>query len=239
MQEKLIHKIDLNEVPDGTPEIGTYPTSASVILELGGLAMRFARIERVPRYDETHRESDVEHSYMLALVASELAYMLYPGTLNPGLVSEYAIVHDLIEIKTGDVATFQIDTVDLLQKEQTEHAALESLLDELPPRTRTILYDYEQQADLESRFVRAIDKLLPIVVDVLGAGRTVMNEDYTVHSSAELGAAHDRLRMRMAERFSEFPQILSDHSLLCELFEMEFAATPVELSDHRTQGRQG
>ena len=226
MQEALKPRIDQNVLENSHVEVAAHPTSASIILELGGMAMRFAQVERVPRYHELHRESDVEHSYMLALVASELAYMLYPGTLNTGLISEYAGVHDLIEIKTGDVATFKIDSINLAQKEQTEHAALESLLAELPPHTRNTLYNYEQQADKESRFVRAVDKLLPIAVDILGAGRKVMNEDYDIHSNTELGAAHDKLRERMVERFTEFPQLLADHSLLCELFEIEFSATP-------------
>ncbi|MDB5160518.1 MAG: hypothetical protein JWO99_781 [Candidatus Saccharibacteria bacterium] len=225
MNERLVIKVDQKEMLTEFPETQAYPTSASVILELGGLAMRFARVERVPRYDERTRESDVEHSYMLGMVASELAHMLYPATLNASLVNDYAMVHDLIEVKTGDVATFQLDDDALLQKEQTEHAALESLLAELPPRTRGLLYDYEQQADLESRFTRAVDKLLPVVVDILGAGRKIMNEDYDVHTSAELGLAHDSLRKRMAERFNEFPQLVADYSLLCELFEVEFGVT--------------
>ena len=225
MREKLTYKIDQNIDLNNRPETRAYPTSASILLELGGLAMRFARVERTPRYDEKTRESDVEHSYMLALVATELAHSLYPASLDTGLVSEYAIVHDLIEIKTGDVTTFQISNVDLVQKEKIEHEALESLLAELPPRTRSTLYNYEQQADPESRFVRAIDKLLPVVVDILGAGRKVMNEDYFVHSSTQLGTAHDGLRKRMAERFGEFPQVVADHALLCELFEIEFGST--------------
>jgi len=222
MHEKLMNTVDQKVIKENTIEIGSYSTSASVILGLGSLAMRFARVERVPRYDERTRESDAEHSYMLALVAGELAHQLYPATLNASLVSDYAIVHDLIELETGDVSTFQIDAVNLQQKEQAEHAALETLLAQLPPRTRDLLYDYEQQADLESRFVRAVDKQLPIVVDILGAGRKVMNEDYDVHTSEQLGAAHDALCIRMSERFSEFPQLVADHALLCELFEIEF-----------------
>ena len=232
MNEKLIRKVDQMEDVFQTPEVQAYPTSASVILELGGLAMRFARVERVPRYDENSRESDVEHSYMLGMVASELAHMLYPGTLNASLVNDYAMVHDLIEIETGDVATFQINDEDLRQKEQTEHAALESLLAILPPRLRSLLYDYEQQADPESRFTRGVDKLLPVAVDILGAGRKIMNEDYNVHTSSELGAAHDELRKRMAERFNEFPQLVEDYSLLCELFEIEFGVTGPKQLDH-------
>jgi 5'-deoxynucleotidase YfbR-like HD superfamily hydrolase len=231
MQEKLTRRVDLKEISFITPEIREYPTSASVILELGGLAMRFARVERVPRYDEKSRESDVEHSYMLGMVASELAHMLYPDDLNASLVNDYAMVHDLIEIKTGDVATFQLDDAALLQKELVEKAALESLLAELPPRIRKLLYNYEDQADRESRFTRAVDKLLPVVVDILGAGHKIMNEDYNVHSTDELVSAHDELRKRMAERFSEFPQLLVDYSLLCDLFEMEFDATELKQLD--------
>ena len=225
MQEKLTYKIDQNIDCNPRPEMRAYPTSASILLELGALAMRFAQVERVPRYNEKTRESDVEHSYMLALVATELAHSLYPASLDTGLVSKYAIVHDLIEIKTGDVATFQISNVDLVQKEKIEHEALESLLAELPPQTRSTLYNYELQADPESRFVRAIDKLLPVVVDILGAGRKVMNEDYGVHLPIQLGTAHNELRKRMAERFGEFPQVVADHALLCELFEVEFGST--------------
>ena len=223
MIEKMIQKVE-QETRFQAIE-ASYPTTASMALELGSIAMRFARVERVPRYDEKTRESDVEHSFMLALVANELAYSIYPNKLDRGLIMEYAIVHDLIELKTGDVATFQLDTEALEQKEATEHAALESLLAELPPRTRDMLYNYEQQADKEARFVRAVDKLLPIIVDILGAGRKVMSEDYNVHTDSDLADAHDVLRKRMSERFGEFPQIVSDHSLLCELFEIDFTAT--------------
>jgi len=224
MSERLMQQVDQKEYSQSF-EISAYPTSASVILELGGLAMRFARVDRTPRYEDGERETDVEHSFMLGLVAPELAHMLYPASLDANLVGAYASVHDLIEVKTGDVATFQLSDEDLQQKELIEQAALESLLAELPPRTRKLLYDYEQQRDLESRFTRAVDKNLPIVVDILGSGRRVMNEDYGVHTATELGQAHDGLRSRMQQRFSEFPQIVADHALLCELFEMEFGAT--------------
>jgi 5'-deoxynucleotidase YfbR-like HD superfamily hydrolase len=222
MSEQYIHTIEVINA-DIHHEKATYPTTASTILELGGLAMKFARVERVPRYADGARETDVEHSFMLALVAPELAHMLYPASLDARLVGNYAVVHDLIEVKTGDVATFQINDAMLQQKEMAEHEALESLLAELPPLTRDLLYNYEQQADPESRFVRAVDKLLPIIVDIIGSGRRVMNEDYQVHTHQQLGAAHDQLKARMQQRFHEFPHIVADHALLCELFEEDFS----------------
>lgn len=223
MIEKTLRRIELNTEAEFSE--AAYPSTASIVLELGGLAMKFSQVERTPRYDEKTRESDVEHSYMLALVAGELAHRLYPNELDGGKIMKYAIVHDLIEIKTGDVATFQLSGDELQQKEATEQEALESLLSELPPFTRDALYDYEQQRDKESRFVRAVDKLLPIVVDILGAGQKVMNEDYGVKDGSGLATAHDGLRKKMRDRFSEFPQVVDDHSLLCELFEIEFSST--------------
>lgn len=200
-------------------------TSASLILELGGLAMRFARIERTPRYEDGQRESDVEHSYMLALVAPEVAQNLYPNEMNLGLISQYAIVHDLVEVVTGDVATFQLDEQTLARKEEAEQQALEKLLASLPPHTKKVLAAYEAQVDKEARFVRATDKLLPVITDIYGLGQRVMREDYDVTTSQQLHVAYERLRTRMQDRFGEFPGIITAYSLLSELFEIEFSAT--------------
>lgn len=228
MENFPVAKIDQNKVL--APEIATepehvsYPTS--IALELGALAMKFARVERVPRYDEKSRENDAEHSYMLALVAPELAERIFPGRFNLGLISQYAIAHDLIETKTGDVATFHHSAKDMEAKRLIEHAALEELLQELPPYTAMILREYEAQEKPEARWTKACDKLLPVIVDILGPGKKVMQEDYGVTTSEELTESHAKLHGRIAESFKEFPQIVEVHKLLCELFELEFEVTP-------------
>jgi len=231
VSEILLPSIDVKVRSNESAGERVPTNAAATILELAGVAIRFSKVERTPRYEAERRESDVEHSYMLGLVASELAYALYPDTMNASLVNDYAMVHDLVEIKTGDVATFSIDADALAIKKAAEHVALQELMQELPPRTGRLLWDYEQQSDKESRFVCAVDKNLPIAVDILGAGQKVMNEDYGVHSNEQLSAAHDALRARMKDRFSEFPEIVRAHAQLCELFENEFVATPAKQSD--------
>lgn len=198
-------------------------TPASISLELGSLCMRFARVDRVPRYDDHERESDTEHSFMLAMIAPELAHMYYPN-LNKQLIGEYARVHDLIEVVTGDVATFDASPEDLANKEAEEHSALASLADQLPPYTASLLVAYEAQADNESRFVRAVDKLMPVVVDIIGQGSRVMKEDYGVSSHEELEKSHDTLHARIARKFGEFTLIVEAHRQLCDVFEAEFLA---------------
>jgi len=195
---------------------------ANISLELGALCMRFARVERVPRYDDHERENDVEHSFMLAMVAPEIAHLYYPQ-LDKQLVGEYARVHDLIEVVTGDIATFDVSAEELASKEATEHAALQELANQLPPYTASLLLAYESQSDDESRFVRAVDKLLPVIVDIIGQGSRVMREDYGVTTATELEASHESLHARIARKFGEFTLVINAHRQLCDVFEAEFA----------------
>ena len=223
-----ITKIDLNRVEntDTLREHQPYPSPASLTLELGGVAIKFAQVERAPRYNEEHKENDAEHSFMLALVANELAATYYPE-FDAGKITQFAIAHDLIETVTGDVTTFKFSPEQMANKQQVEHAALEQLMDSLPPHTAQLVYAYEHQLTIEARFAKAVDKLLPVVVDILGAGKKVMKEEYGVTTIEELRASHAKLHERIAKSFEEFPLIVGAHKLLCQLFQEEFEAATI------------
>lgn len=215
-----IEQMTINfELPMTQPE--TRWTPAAIAMELGALCMRFARVERVPRYDDGERESDVEHSFMLSMCATEIAHHYYPE-LDTQLIGEFAKVHDLIEVVTGDVATFNLTAEQLDDKEAVEQAALQALLAELPPYTADLLSRYETQQEPEARFVRAVDKLMPVIVDIIGQGQRIMNEDYSVHTPEELEQSHEALHTRIAAKFGEFRDIIAAHRQLCDLFEAEF-----------------
>ena len=216
---------------EATPEReGLGRELSGVALQLGSLGADFARVYRAPRYSDSERESDAEHSYMLALVAPELANAI-GLRLDLGKVTQFAIVHDLIELRTGDVPTFQLTHEELAAKELTEQAALEQLLAELPPHTSKLLADYEQQDTKEARFVRAVDKLLPLIVNAIGDGVRVMSEDYGVDSHTALMTAHDKLHSRIQQKFGEeFPEITMAHAILCELFETLYLAESSQTS---------
>ncbi len=194
------------------------PDLSVICLNLGKIAMDFSRVDRIPRYADSERESDVEHSYMLALVAPELAEKLELG-LDTGLLSQFAIVHDLIELKTKDVATLLLSETELHQKEIAERIALSELLSELPPHTAHLLTRYECQAEPEARFVRYVDKLLPLVVDILGNGARVMKEDYRLYSPEAVEDAHINVHERIVKRFGdEFNGIAETHLSLARQF---------------------
>lgn len=208
---------------DYLPEIETAHErgvrAATIGLELGRTAMLFSRVDRVPRYADGERESDVEHSYMLGLVAPEIVHALNLP-LDTGLVAQFSLVHDLVELKTGDTPTFHLTKEQREYKEQEERRAVLELMQELPVYTARLLYDYEQQACPEARFVRFVDKLLPIIVDIIGAGEKVMQEDYDITSVEQLQQCHLKLQARVRDMFGdEFPDLQLAHQLLCELFE--------------------
>jgi 5'-deoxynucleotidase YfbR-like HD superfamily hydrolase len=175
---------------------------AKQVTSLGAIAMQFSEIERVPRYNDSSRENDAEHSFMLSLVAADLAGSYFPD-LNPGLVAQFSNVHDLIELETGDVATFLLDSVELANKEAVELSAVDTVAGTLSPYTRELFLRYEKQEEPEARFVRLVDKILPNIVNIVGSGMKVMNEDYDVTTPVQLSENEDRINSSLRQRFPE------------------------------------
>lgn len=189
-----------------------------VCLSLADLCIRYAGVERVPRYHEQHRENDAEHSLMVAVLSVELANDLRPD-LDKGLLSQYANVHDFVEIAIGDIPTYNLSDQQLLDKHILEQTALESLVKTLPPYTAELLLTYERQDSSEARFVRAVDKLTPLLVDILGPGEKVMREDYGIATVSELITNKKRLDDSMVRRFGEdTPEIVDLYQHLGDIF---------------------
>lgn len=172
------------------------------ILQISQLVIDFASIERVPRYCPNKRENDVEHSFMLALAGVEIASTYYPG-LDSGLIGKLALVHDFPELKTGDVATFDLTDQQMAQKHQNEQANLPQLIEELPPHLADLLTLYEEQRLPEAKFVKHTDKLLPNAVNTSGAGMHVMNEDYDVFCQAQFRQKNGVLSQRYRNNFPD------------------------------------
>ncbi len=200
---------------------------AETVLQLGSLAMQLSQVERVPRYPDSHRENDAEHSYMLGLIAPELARMLYPQELDSGLVAQFATVHEFDETITLDMATFNVSEDQLRAKKEAEELLTEQIAAKLPPHTRQLYLRYKAQVDPEAVFVCAVDKFMPVISDIQGEGVRVMQQDYGIYSLKQLKNCHQVLRDRLAARFGQFPELIFAYELLTNLFQAQFAiATP-------------
>lgn len=141
------------------------------LADLQQLVANFSKITRVPELADTGRlENDVDHSYALALICWYLAPKIAPE-LSLEKIFQYALSHDIVELHAGDTFIFA-DETHLTSKSEREDAALEQLYGDWPDFTEMIdsAKGYKDKIDEEARFVKAVDKILPLLVVELGEG---------------------------------------------------------------------
>lgn len=145
-------------------------TLADAVTRLAGYALAFGRIDRTAclHPDGITRESDSDHTVMLGWIAPAFAGYCGPG-LDPGLVAQFALVHDAVEVFAGDTQTLRIDDDGRKAKAAREKAAADRWRSEflgVLPWMPQMIDRYEEQWEPEARFVRALDKILPKLVHV-------------------------------------------------------------------------
>ncbi len=142
------------------------------ILKFEELLHSFALIERVAHVKgRDFKENDVEHSYLISMLAWYVieAFRL---PLDVNKVLRYALVHDLVEVYAGD--TYIFDTEALKTKHDREAKALLQIKSEFPEfeSLGETIEAYEAQLDAESKFVKTLDKIEPVIANYLQNGRT-------------------------------------------------------------------
>lgn len=142
------------------------------------LTHKFQQTKRAVLVNNEERfENDSEHSYQLAMVAW---YLIETDKLpvNKDKVLKYALVHDLVEVYAGDTHFYYGDKK---KKSVREKKALQRLKKALPQFADMgrLISNYENKKDKESRFVHALDKLLPILNIYLDKGRTWKSDGIT------------------------------------------------------------
>jgi 5'-deoxynucleotidase YfbR-like HD superfamily hydrolase len=179
------------------------------LLKLGELTVKFADVHRIILYPDGHYENDAEHSFHLAISATEIAASYHPE-LDLGLVSQLSIVHDLPEIYAGDVPSFSLSNDERSKKEKAEKVALEKLLNELPSHTAKLLKRYEDQKEPEARFVRLIDKILPAVIHAVAteANKEDFLSRYNITGVEDIDRGNEIFLARLQQMFPEFDSIL-------------------------------
>ena len=142
----------------------THP-SVDRITDLQQLIINFSKVTRVPLFGNTGRlENDVDHSFGLALTCWYLAPKIAPE-LNLEKIFKYALSHDIVEIYAGDTFVFAHKD-EIESKSAREDAALEQLHFEWPDFTDMVdsAKGYKEKIDEEAKFVKAVDKILPLII---------------------------------------------------------------------------
>lgn len=181
------------------------------------LTQNFRDVERkVALLKAQRHENDAEHSYQLAITAW---YIIDSQKLNldSGLAIQYALAHDIVEVYAGDTPMNSKDKAYVASKAQREKEAAIQIKQEFPEfeELHHILHDYEARKDEESKFVYALDKLLPPLNIYLEKGHSWKKNEITLTMVIDHKLKKIALSPEIKKYFDELLQILKkeEHEL--------------------------
>lgn len=192
-------------------------TQLTGILKFVELTHKFEQIKRkIYATGENRQENNAEHSYQTAMVAWYL-FSTQSLKLNFELVIKYALLHDLVEVYAGDPHFFDHKARE--QKKEKERLSAIRLKEEFPEflELHALIAQYDKKSDPESRFVSALDKLIPIMNVYLDNGRSWQEDGFTLDMimttktpqiaiSPEVDQAFQALQKKLAEKPELFSQ---------------------------------
>ncbi|HEY2003784.1 MAG TPA: HD domain-containing protein [Candidatus Saccharimonadia bacterium] len=145
------------------------PTHGQITALITEVLLPFHQIQRDNELPTTplRPENDVEHSWSVAVLACSLAPQIDP-VLNIGKIAQFAIVHDLVELFSGDTSIFA-PPEQLATKAAREHAALQRIRRDYAafPWLADTITEYEAKLTPEAKFVSAVDKYIALQYDYL------------------------------------------------------------------------
>jgi putative hydrolase of HD superfamily len=180
---------------------------ATMLLELGALAEQLTIEERfLVDHASGRAENDAEHAHMLSRIAPIIALNYYPE-LNAGLTSLYATIHDDVEAYVGDTPTHEYKKEILTDKKNREKHGLEQLFKEYAhiPTYTDLIFTYEAQDVPEARFVRLLDKLMPVIMHFSDKGVNLNKHWTKAEFEHHANAKTDRIRVE----YPEFEKLLN------------------------------
>lgn len=129
-------------------------------------------------YHENRRENTAEHSWHLAMAVLQLhTYANEPIDIFKSV--KMALIHDLVEIDAGDILIY----ADATNKFEREFKAAERIFGLLPEsdgqELKNLWLEFEENRTSESKFVRALDRFLPLYSNILSRGYSWRNHGIT------------------------------------------------------------
>lgn len=172
-------------------------------VNFGKLLKKFNSIKRDlgSIHSDGHFDNDIEHSYRVAML-SWFIILEYKLKLDVDKVIKYALVHDFVEVFTGDLSIYK--DYNQATKEKNEHKSLLKLKKDYPKQKHVwnIINEYEKRSDDESRFVYVVEKLEPIIVVLLS------EKDHWIKRNVSMEDFIDR-KQRKIKDIKTFAQIFN------------------------------
>jgi len=160
-------------------------------------------LDRVPRSGYflrgvTDPESVSEHTFHTTFLAWALA--AEEPQLDRLRVMELCLVHDLAEVRTGDLPRTAAGYLPAGAKAQAERAAARDLLAPLGDQTEKLLAEYQAGETAEARFVGICDKVQLLIKALVyeGWGAKGLRE-FWIHTETLTDGGFDSIRRILSE----------------------------------------
>lgn len=122
--------------------------------------------------DNNRAENSAEHSWQIALTAMVLQPHI-EEQVDIQRVTLMLLIHDIVEIDAGDTFAFASEEIHQ-QQEQIELDAAKRIFGLLPEtqgqQMLTLWQEFEQAETADARYAKAIDRILPLVINMSNEG---------------------------------------------------------------------
>lgn len=171
------------------------------IVKLASIILDFGRVNRQTFHqDGLYPESDTDHTVALGIIGATLAFKMYPS-LDIGLVTQFALVHDLVEVYAGDTPTLMnVNDTFLKQKEGKEKEAFNKIKNEFGNDFNWIhqtIEKYEALDTKEARFIKILDKILPKITVILNGAKAINDKKLATKEGAQKTFNIQREKIRL------------------------------------------
>jgi putative hydrolase of HD superfamily len=188
----------VDETADDTAD-DTADSAAQGSIDLAATMAFFLEVDRLKGVerrnwlaDGSRRENTAEHSWHLGIATAVFAaFATEPVDLGTAMLM--ALLHDVVEIDAGD--TFAYDESDAAAtKRAREEAAADRLFGMLPVATgqhfRSLWEEYERGDTPEARYVMAVDRLAPVMLNLAEGASTWREHGITADRVVARNAPH-------------------------------------------------
>lgn len=121
--------------------------------------------------DGSRNENSAEHSWHLAITLMAVKDIL-PDDINLDHAIKMALVHDVCEIGVGDVSVYAPTRGDMQAKESAYMQQFASQNGKFGETVSALYHEFEAQETKESIWVKVVDRLLPMLLNLATEGRT-------------------------------------------------------------------
>lgn len=199
------------------------------LIYLSDLLSKCEDIKRAIKLPHGSDESDSHHAFSLAVIAYDICKH-YKIDVDIEKVLLYALVHDLLEIVTGDEATLMMTDEELELKRLREEDALqdfERLLQDYPDILKAF-HEYERLDNKESATVFVLDKSCTVWTHFHDNGENLRY--FGITSKGDIHNWYQRLLRKINKRLVAQPP-----SKIMEILHESYVAMEEELFPEDTK----